>query len=55
MDGTIPTLIGQWIVDTGTTVLTWPGQFGWGVLAGAVGPNAWRWLGKKLPGAVRKR
>lgn len=53
MDGTIPTAIGQWALDATTTLLAYPGPFGWGVLSGVFGPAAVRWIGKKLPGKKR--
>lgn len=54
MDGTIPTALGQWAVDTAQLLLAYPGTYGWGVITGIFGPTALRWIGRKLP-AARKR
>jgi len=53
MDGTIPTAVGQWAMDTVSVLLAWPGAYGWGIITGVVGPGAVRWVGKRLPGKKR--
>ena len=52
MDGTIPTEIGTWLLETAITLLKWPGPFGYGVVAMATAPPIIRWLAN-LPG-IRK-
>lgn len=53
MDATIPTLIGQWAMETIGNILNWPGPFGWGIITAALVPPTMRWS-IKLPG-IRKR
>jgi hypothetical protein len=48
MDGTIPMAAGQWILETATNVLAWPGLFGWGAVTGYAGPRALMWVAKKV-------
>lgn len=44
MDGTIPIAIGQWLLDSATTLLAYPGPYGWGIITMASAPPAIRWL-----------
>ncbi len=44
MDGTIPMAVGQWLMDTATTLLAYPGPYGWGIITMAGAPTLIRWV-----------
>lgn len=45
--------VGQWLMETATTLLAWPGPYGWGIITMASAPQVIRWA-SNLP-LIRKR